>query len=193
MSIQSAPAPNEALMVSQTFFNSYAAISGNVDKTLVFPHLETFQSMYIQDALGTSLYNDIISKIISNTLSSIEIELLQLCRQAIVWGGLAKALPWINMQVRNQGILKQSGDNSENIDLKEMQYLRTEAKSTSEFYLVRIKHFLCSNLQQFPEYLEGNEDIVPSNSNTYTSELYLGPSNGSDCSDLKHVFKKYFM
>ncbi len=191
MSLQSASAPNKALFISQEFLKSYAPMSGNVDIALVFPHVEAYQSLYIQDVLGTSLYIDLQNKVVANTLSNIEIQLLDLCRQAIAWGALAKALPWINIQVRNKGLEKQTSDNASNADLADLKYLRNEANNTANFYIERIKRFLCDNSQSFPEFLEGNEDVIPSNSSSYHSGLYLGPANGS-C-DAKTVLKKYFL
>jgi hypothetical protein len=129
--------------------------------------------VYIQDVLGTPLYNDLVNKVATGvTFSTIEWELVDLCSRALVYWTVYSALPSLYIKIRNAGVVKQQSENTQNADLSELKYLREEQKNLAEFYNTRIVNFLCDKSTQFPLYNAVSKDMYPS-VKQYDSDMYI--------------------
>lgn len=188
-----ATTPNTASMISEVYLKRYSPISQSVDITLIFPYVEIYQASNIQPLVGSKLYQTLLDHIATNTVTSEEAELLAILRQMIVWGSTALAIPWISIQVRNKGVLKQGGENTETADVDSLRYLRHEANNQAEFYGKRANEFLCKRGNEFPDYVNPDCPISPMNAK-WDSDLYLGLENYpyDDEAALFRRFKNYF-
>lgn len=163
----------EALFIDDEYLKVYSPLGKSIDVDEVFPFVQNAQNVYIQDVLGTPLYNDLVNKVATGvTFSTIEWELVDLCSRALVYWTVYSALPSLYIKIRNAGVVKQQSENTQNADLSELKYLREEQKNLAEFYNTRIVNFLCDKSTQFPLYNAVSKDMYPS-VKQYDSDMYI--------------------
>jgi len=166
--------------VTETEIKDKSPISNNVDIKLISDSVEYAQDAFIQDILGTNLYVDIQTKFSGGTLSSIEQQLVDLIKPALIYRSVEQSLPFLQSQIVNKGIVHKNSDNATQADISYMRYLREELKGRAQFLQERIIKFLCNNKDSFPLYTSENDDINPTNKNGYYDcDLYLDSYN--DC------------
>lgn len=170
------------LFVTETYIKANSPISNNVDIKLISDSVGYAQDAYVQDVLGTNLYIDLQTKFEDDTLTPIEEQLVELIEPMLTYRAVEQALPFMQSQVRNKGVVHQNSDFSQQADLTYMKYLREELKSRAQFLTERIINFLCTNKAQFPLYTAPNTDISATGKNGYEDfDLYLDSSNGCSC------------
>ncbi len=180
-----------ALFISEQFLRDYTPISSNVDVDFIWPHIKAFQDTNIQLPLGSKLYNTLQTKIAASTaLNSYETALLDLCRMALAWGTLSQMIPFLAIQIRNKGVMENNSENSASADLEKIKYIRHEAQNMYEFYTQRVLDYLCDNGNQFPDYINPDNPIAPSNGPAYDSDLWLGGQSNDDF-DALAFWRKY--
>ena len=143
-----------AFFISETYLKDNSPLSGNVDIKELYPFAKTAEDIYIQEAIGTCLYDHLISTLTASppNYNSDEMELMKKIRAALVWFTCYDALPFIGTKIRNIGVVQQTGENlSSASDLKEAA-LRKEIKNKADFYLKRLQDYLCANSTLFPQY-----------------------------------------
>jgi hypothetical protein len=168
--------------VTETEIKEKSPISNNTDIKLISDSVEYAQDAYIQDVLGTNLYNDIQTKFSAGTLSTIEQQLVDLIKPALIYRSIEQALPFMQSQIVNKGIVHKNSEFSQQADISYMRYLREELKGRTQFLTERIIKFLCNNKTSFPLYVADNDDINPTSKNGYYDcDLYLDSNNGCSC------------
>lgn len=177
--------PNTALFINEKFIKDFSPIASNVDVSFVWPFVHTAQDTHIQIMVGKALYQGLQDRIVNETLTSHDTELLSLLRQALLWKVVDQYIPWSWVQLRNKGVGQNSGENFQPVGVNDIRYLREEAKNQFEFYAQRVNDYLCDNASEFAEYDSTSKPTA--RDAKYDSDLYLGPSNdcgcgGSDCS-----------
>jgi hypothetical protein len=174
--------------VSETFLKSFTPLNQNIDSNDLVSHLQAFELMNLQEILGRDLYNDLKTKFIDQTLSQIEIDLVNLMKNAIAYGAASMALPFMSLKLRNVGVTKLKGDNFDSADLADIKYLRNELDNRTQFFMQRIINFICLNRPDFPLYNWSlHNDPSPSAAQTtYNSEIWTG-----DDEEIR-IARKYF-
>jgi len=163
----------EALFIDDEYLKTYSPLGKSIDVDEIYPFVQNAQNVYIQDVLGTPLYNELVDKIATGvTFSSIEWQLVDLCSRALVYWTVYMSLPTLYIKMRNSGVVKQQSENTQNADLSELKYLREEQKNLGEFYNTRIVNFLCDKSTQFPLYNAVSKDMYPS-IKQYDSDMYI--------------------
>ena len=164
-----------ALFASEQYLKAYTPIGGLVEFSEIEPSLHLAQDSWIQDILGSNFYVYLQEQYRDQQLNPDETILVSLIKPALAFRVAATMLPFLHMQMKNKGVLTQSGDYSQPIDLDALKYLRNELQNGAEFYSVRLSRFLCENRSLFPEYTTDNEyDMRPHSGNYDMCDLYLG-------------------
>lgn len=168
----------DSLFIDDNYLKTYSPLGKSIDVDEIYPFVSNAQDVYVQDILGTPLYNDFMTKT-SNyisgsgaTFSAVEWTLLDLVSKSLVYWTTYMALPHIYLRIRNAGVVKQSSENTTNSDLSEMKYLREEMKNLGEFWNTRCVNFICENSQSLPLYNAASDDMYPSD-RQYDSDIYL--------------------
>lgn len=163
--------PTQALFVSETYLKDFTPLTQNVDVKDYLAFVKTAQDKYCADILGSKLYTRLQDGVINSNLTSDETDLVKLLRTMTAWYTLYEAMPFLNLKLKNKGILKSGTDFSTNADLAETRYLREEVKNQAEYYLQRVQDYLCKNGRLFSEYTNPDNPIAPNPATTYTGDL----------------------
>lgn len=162
-----------ALFISEEKLKSYA-IAGNVEPSLILPHLKDAQRIYIESALGTKLYEHLQAEIIANTLSGNDLDLVNdYIQSVLVHFATLQAIPFLAYRIENGNIYSKSSENGVALSREELGDLKDSVKNTAEWYRARLIDYLCDNEDLYPEYStnEGS-DICPSKIK-YTNNMNL--------------------
>ncbi len=162
------------LFISEERLKTYA-IAGNVSPSLLLPHLKDAQRIYIESALGTTLYEYIQDKILNGTLVLQYLKLVDdYIQSVLVHYATLQAIPFLAYKIENGNIFSKTSENGIALTREELSDLKDSVKNTAEWYRARLIDYLCNNTDLFPEYTTGNTgaDICPSTVR-YTNNMNL--------------------
>lgn len=176
------------LFISVQNIKDRTGLHANVDEKLVLPEIKTAQDMYILPALGSALYNQLQTAIENNTYTNEETTLLDdYIADCLVYYVMSELPMGLSYQFYNKGLLRKSGENTENPSMQDMIDVANRYRSRAEFYKQRMIKYLKQNNVLYPNYLNfgsGIDSIKPDNDG-YTVSMWLG-DNGCCGDDTKY-------
>nr|WP_298660949.1 DUF6712 family protein [uncultured Flavobacterium sp.] len=162
-----------AFFISEKYLKDNSPLSGNIDINEVYPFAKSAEETYIQEAIGTSLFNKLIDTLNASPQNpnSDERTLMKKIRSCLVWYTCYDAIPFLATKIRNIGVVKQEGNDLKSASEAEVKDLINKCWGKGEFYKKLLQLYLCDNSSKFPEYNCSN-----------CSELYPNPyvNNTSD-------------
>ena len=165
------------IFIGAQYLRDNSIINDNVDAAVLQPIIRMAQDKYIQQVLGTSLYNKLISDVDNNTLAGdYATFMMDYVIPTLVQYSVYESVPFMNFKFRNKSISKQSSDNSTPADLAELSYIRDNVLNTAQFYAERMSEFLVHNTNLFPEYQTWVGGITP-NTQNYFNGIHI-PKKG---------------
>jgi len=185
---------NYAFFISERYLKNNTPFGDNVDIKDIYPHAKTAEDIYIQEALGTALYERLIDSLTASPQNTTANEtiLLKIIRSAMVWWTCYDALPFVWIKIRNIGLVKQSGENLETVSVQEMEKQRSILKEKATFYMNRLKDYLCENSNLFSEYDEGCwncGDLSADNTRRNSTDMFFDKNVPSN--EYEKFYKKY--
>lgn len=161
---------------------SYSTIDYSVESKLLENSIYDAQKIDIQAIIGTRLYKSLEDKIIDGTISSdtnYQLLLDDYIFDTLLKASQKRALMFIFAKIRNKGVMEQSSDNSNPVDITILNKLKDEIANDFEFYSNKLKDFLCEEQDTYIEYRNYNPDSkkyfeTPNKEDSYFSGLYLG-------------------
>jgi Zn-dependent M16 (insulinase) family peptidase len=162
-----------ALLVSEQRLKQWTSLDENVRLSDLTPHIIQAQDLYIQDTLGTLMYNRIKQGIIDNDLNADETTLLaDYIAPTLMQYALYLLLPHLKYKFAEKGILNGTSEETSATSLDELKYLRQETLNTAEFYNKRLREYFIDNPSMFPQYQNpGTDGMYPNKQNPYFSGL----------------------
>lgn len=169
------------LFISERTLKERTVISDNIDSKILRQCIEAVQEEKVLPALGTALYNRLISGITTGPLTADETILLDDYITGVMkWFVLAELPLAIGVKYYNRNILRKTGDNSENVSMSELYDVMSYYKNKAEFQLERMIGYLKQNASstKFAEYLNpgsGYDTIAPKK-RAYSCPIVLNDS-----------------
>ena len=146
-------------IISETKLRQFTDLNDNVDSVFLKNAVREAQDIEIQRILGTILYESILSKIDTNTLTGPYETLVNTYVQAsLLYWAYYYALEAIYLRPRNNGILRATGgENSESVDFQLYNTKRQAQKNKAQWYSEKCIDYLIQNQAQFPEISQSTE------------------------------------
>ena len=163
------------LFISEGRLKKLTAIHENVEPDDLTPFVIQAQDLRVQELLGTKMYNNLKTKVLSGTTSSYEDTLLDdyLAPMLANWA-VYYAYPNLNFKIKNKSVLNPSAEEADNTDLSTIKYLRGNIQDTAEFYTERAREFLRDNQEYFADYINpGVDGMMPNRHNPYFKGIYI--------------------
>lgn len=166
------------LIVGENYLKSVSIINDNADMKVITPTIQYVQQAYIEDLLGTQLYNQILSQISSNTVSANNQTLLDNyvipCMHYYI---LSECTPVFKYRYMNKGVMVKSSENSQPATLEEIEFLMDKWKNQAEKLAEKCTKYLCANTNTYTLYTANTEGYESQpNKNNYTNGLYFNES-----------------
>jgi hypothetical protein len=137
---------------SENYIKTTGIITDNVDVTDFSPLVRFAATGFVKYEIGSYFFDDLLTKYNAQTLSADEETIVERMKLSIVWRVCANAVTTLTYQLKNKGIQKQNGDNSESVELNEVQWMYNQYISQSQFFLIELKNYLLANSDLFPNY-----------------------------------------
>ena len=132
---------------------SITSISDNVDVELLSPHLSIAQDMYITPVLGDALSEGLQKQIEEGNVSGdTEVLLQKYVTPALAYYTWFSASPFMAYKHQRSGVVKQTSDNSESVDMEEFAYLTRRIENTAIHYTTLLYDYLEANKDKHPLY-----------------------------------------
>ena len=172
---------NYSRLINVEYVYNNSVLDSNVDASLIEKFIDQSQDIHIQQAIGWSMYQIYMASggILSNLSQAYQDLLINQIQRCQVHYLVYMILPSISYHLTNKNVGQKSSDYSQPSGLKELEYLRNDAKSKAEFYVARIREQIVNYPGDFPQYWEtsGIDRINPKAKN-YTSMIWLPQTTG---------------
>lgn len=167
------------LLISEAYLKDATVVNENVDVKVIRSNIKLAQDLYIRPALGTRLYDQLLTEVQGNTLTAANDTLLtDYVKPALKFFvqfelGRDLVFKWMN-----KGIASKNSDNAVSVDLETLKQIREEYKDKAENYLQDLILFIKANVTDYPLYTANTEiDEKQPIGNGYTSPIYLRSNN----------------
>lgn len=155
------------LVTSQEIIE-HTSMGGNVDTDHYVHFIDDVQVMYIENVLGTKLYDKILTDFDASTITGDYLEMLDEYIKPIIWHLVyAEYLRAGNVIAGNAGIFEHTPEGGQTADLDNIIYRVKAAKSIADAYTDRLKRYLCDkNISEYDNAQDNDYDQDPKNINT---------------------------
>lgn len=167
-------AEQRVLFISERFVKSNSEIDSNVSSTLIRPTVWYCQKEYIERSLGTELYNDLIAKVLADTLAGNDLILVNqyLADALLFWVRHEIQVPLL-YKFRNKSVGKNTDPNQQPVDHSEHLYLKSYYKNKAEYFTGRMEKYLCANSTLFPLWFDCSTEGIDAKKTDPTISIYL--------------------
>lgn len=174
---------NIVYLISTQYLKSHSVINGNVADELLNNSIEEAQTIYLQQILGTKLYEKILNLVDTGEIAlPVNAEYKRLLdshiQKVLSYRATELAIPYLMVKLVNKGTQSQNSDWSNSSDLKSVQYLRDDVVNRAEFYEQRLIDYLCDNAGKFPEYHSNRGHDLRHNKNAFFSGIVFDNDGG---------------
>jgi len=163
--------------ISPGLIKTRTGISDSIDEKNILPQIKVAQDIYIQPAIGSTLYARLQAATENNTLTANEVILIDMyITDALVWYVMS-LLPFsLGYQFFSKGVLQKTAEESNAPSRADLELISNQYKNTAEFYKQRLISYLRQNYILYQEYFTtavALDTIFPERK-AYTSPIYLG-------------------
>jgi len=185
-----------ALFLSETYLKNNTPINANVDVSELYPFAKTAEDIYIQEVIGTKLFDYLKTKITDSkasppiAITTNDRTLLEHLRDSLIWYTLYDSLPFLHTKIRNIGVVSQNGDNLETASETRLSALRNETLNKAVAYMNKVKRYLCEYDNLYSEYKIDSWNLNPNLLTRTNSGIHFDRSTISN-PDYDYI-KKWF-
>lgn len=165
-----------ALFISEKYIKENSSIDENVDYKKISATVWQCQIQYIQNILGTKLYDDLLAKILASSIAGNDKILIDnYIRDTLLYWVMYEVQIPLLFEFRNKNVSKKSSDNAQPISTKELARIENRFKDKAEFFSKRLSDYLCANSALYPLFsTEDSTDEVHPQKQQATVSVYLG-------------------
>jgi hypothetical protein len=165
------------IFITEQLFKERTGASNQIDAKQLFPMIKVAQDVYIQPALGSTLYNRLQFGVDGNNLNANETYLIDnYITDALIWYTMSMLPMTMGFQLFSKGFLQKSSEESNTPSRGDLELIEQKYLSMAEFYKTRMIRYLQENYSLFYEYLNTTlaiDTIYPENKG-YTCPIWLG-------------------
>lgn len=142
---------------TEAFLKDNVLIGDNVDAKTLMPLVKSAADSWTRNTLGNAFYQYLLTGFNDQTLSGLELDLVNdYVKYAIAFRAAGDASILLSYQIKNKGIQKQSGDNSNSAEMREIAFISHHLNDKASFYENRLYDYLKENKDLFPELIAQN-------------------------------------
>lgn len=162
-------------LISEDILKTETILNDNVGAEYFSQAIETAQEIYLQQLIGTSLLNDLCSKVRDNNLRDEDKILLdEYIIPYLKFKVLCEVTLPIAFKYRNAGVVQTNNEYVYNSGMKDAQQLATYYDQRANFFAIRLTDYLCANSTKFPAYRNTSSGELSPNKDSFNTQIYLG-------------------
>lgn len=168
----------KGLFFDQDYFHEETEMDENVDWKLIRPVIWRCQKIYIEDLIGTPLYDVIEAEIIANAGALTTGRLVTLVNTYIapclVYYTLMESTLPMTYKLRNRSLQTHRSPDTDEVDLSDIRYIKAEYKDIAEKFAKRVTAYLRANTTTYTEFttFTTSDQIRPTDAKS-TVSVYL--------------------
>ena len=136
----------QVLFINRDDLVRFTSANGSIDTDKFIQYIFIAQEIEIQRFLGTELYEQLETKISSNTLSGHYLTLVTTyIKPALCHWAMVNFLPFAAYDISNNGIYKKTSENAVNADKNEVDFLIEKERTTAQYFSNRLIDYLQDN------------------------------------------------
>jgi len=150
------------LFISETKLKDNTPITDNVDSSELRFAIQQAQAIQLQETLGTNLYEYLLQVVDDNTINTdaalyrYKALLDNFIQPTLIAFSYYLALDNFWVKFMNIGLVQNRNEQGSPVDLKTLQYLKTNAKNQAEFQDNLLRRHLLFRSSWYPQYFSGN-------------------------------------
>lgn len=168
------------IFITESLFKERTGSSTAIDGKQIFPIIKVAQDIYIQTALGSTLYLRLQEGIENDDLNNDEKDLLDnYITDALVWFTMSMLPMTMGYQLFSKGFLQKTSEESTPPSQKDLELIEQKYLAYAEYYKTRIIRYLQQNYTKYYEYLNSviaYDTIFPENK-AYTCPIFIGETH----------------
>ena len=177
---------NNILFISPALLKSRTAISSSIDDDILKSQIKLAQDIYVQPALGSTLYLRLQTGVSDSGLTPNEKTLINTyITDSLIWYTMS-LLPFaLGYQVFAKGVLQKTSEESNAPTRADLELISSQHKQSAEFYKQRLINYLRQNYTLYAQYMTPGEglDVIFPEKKSFTCPIYLGPAKkDEECS-----------
>lgn len=160
--------------ITESYLKLKTPITQNVSATDVMPFIEPAASSWMQSILGTYFFNHLLTAFNAQSLNNEETILVEKIKPAIAWRATVDCVLGLTYQLKNKGLQKQNGDNSESVEQTEATFVMRHYEQKAEFFEMMTRKYLKINKNLFPEFisiLNRDSELAPQKDNNFNTDM----------------------
>lgn len=165
------------LFISPALIKSRTGISDAIDDKQIKPQIKIAQDIFIQPALGSTLYIRLQEGVEADNLTASETTLINnYVTDSLVWFTVAQLPMALGYQFFSKGVLQKTAEESNTPSRPDLELLSNHYKQNAEFYKQRLINYLRENYSLYIEYMQTGTgfDVIFPETRAYTSPMWLG-------------------
>lgn len=177
------------LFIDEATFKTRTGVSNAIDGgKQLRPMIKVAQDMFVQPALGSTLYQRLQTAVANSTLNTYERALIDdYITDCLIWATVSYLPVTMGYQFFSKGALQKTSEESNTPGKNELDYIGTYYQNLAEFYKQRIINYLRANSSLFAEYKSPGcgWDVIQPVALGYECPIYLDdtlPCVGSNVS-----------
>ena len=143
----------EKVLINSEYLKEYSPIPLNYNLSEINPYVKVSELLYIVPIIGEPLYEELLNQVASGDITEANSTLLLEIYPALAIAACYESLPFLWSHVSEVGITKGHSDNSDSIDLKDLNYVSQHLKSQLQARLGNLETFLKSHYESYPLYV----------------------------------------
>lgn len=160
--------------VTEAYLKQKTPITQNVSASDIMPFIEPAASAWIQNILGTYFFNHLLTGYNAQSLTTEEETLVAKIQPAVAWRAAADCVLGLTYQLKNKGLQKQNGDNSEAVEQTEVTFVMRHYEQKAEFYEALVRKYLMINKADYPEFtskLNRDSELRPQEDDNFNLDM----------------------
>ena len=160
--------------VTEQYLKQKTPITQNVSASDVMPFVEPAASAWMQNILGTYFFNHLLTAYNAQSLNADELVLVAKIQPAIAWRAASDCVLGLTYQLKNKGLQKQNGENSEAVEQSEVGFVMKHYTQKAEFYESLVRKFLKANKDDYPQFTsKQNKDseLAPQTDDNFNTDI----------------------
>lgn len=167
------------LLISEKYLKENSVINNNVDSCYLLPAIETAQEIALQQLIGTKLYNRLCGMVSDGSIATapayktlLDDYIIPFLQQVVL---REIQIPLFG-KIRNSGIIQSADQQTQQLTIKDVEYIKEYYNNQSVFYGDRLTKYLLANNHIYTDYLSIDDcsQLQGKTDGNTQSGIYLG-------------------
>lgn len=165
----------KVFLISENVLKTETILNDNVGAEFIMPAIETSQDIYLQQIIGTELFDKLCDMVANGEVDDPYKTLIdKYVTNYLKYKVLSEITLPLAYKYRNSGVVQTTGDHYNNSTLRDATMVQNHYELRATFYAQRLTQYLNANSNLFPEYRSTRDGAdMMANKDAYQTNILL--------------------